>query len=82
MSFKFLSNVFQAACQPVGNSLFAGCIEMSIDVGRCLNVAVSQPLLHIFQVSAVIQQQTCAAMPKLVKTNMRQSIVRKHRFTA
>ena len=55
MSFKFLSNVFQAACQPVGNSLFTGCIEMSIDVSRCLNVTVSQSLLHVFQIAAVIQ---------------------------
>ena len=55
MSFKFLSNVFQAACQPVSNSLFSGCIKMSIDIGSRLNIAMPQPFLHIFQIAPVIQ---------------------------
>ena len=35
---------------------------MSIDVGGCLNVAVTEPFLHIFDTKSFAQQNTCAAV--------------------
>lgn len=35
---------------------------MSIDVSGCLNVAVTEPFLHIFDTKSFAQQNTCAAV--------------------
>ena len=59
----FLTSLMQAHCQLICNTLLSGYIQMPINISSCLNVAVSHPLLYIFQPAAVIQQQACTAVP-------------------
>ena len=52
---------------------------MSIDVGRCIEVTVSQPFLYTFKRDTACYKQTCAAMPEimepdLIKTMLRQKL--------
>ena len=53
----------QTARQLLRQSLLAGIVQMAINVCSHLNIAVSHPFLYIFEVAAVIQKQTGAAMP-------------------
>ena len=65
----------QAAGQLFCQSMFTGVVQMTIDVRCHLNVAVSHPFLHILEVAAVVQKQTGAAVSKLVKTDVRKTML-------
>ena len=65
----------QTVGQLLRQSLFAGIVQMTINVCCHLNIAVTHPFLYILEVAAVIQKQTGAAMTKLVKTNMRKTVL-------
>ena len=69
------TRAMQTAGQLLRQSLFAGIVQMTIDVCCHLNIAVTHPFLYILEVAAVIQKQTGAAMTKLVKTNMRKTVL-------
>ena len=79
VSNGFLTDSSTRAMQTVGQllrqSLFAGIVQMTINVCCHLNIAVTHPFLYILEVAAVIQKQTGAAMTKLVKTNMRKTVL-------
>ena len=53
----------QTVGQLLRQSLFAGIVQMTINVCCHLNIAVTHPFLYILEVAAVIQKQTGAAMP-------------------
>ena len=57
------TRAMQTAGQLLRQSLFAGIVQMTIDVCCHLNIAVTHPFLYILEVAAVIQKQTGAAMP-------------------
>ena len=67
VSNGFLTDSSTRAMQTVGQllrqSLFAGIVQMTINVCCHLNIAVTHPFLYILEVAAVIQKQTGAAMP-------------------
>ena len=48
---------------------------MPVNVCGHLNIGVTHVFLHIFQRKSVIQEQAGAAVPKLVKADMRQMVV-------
>ena len=74
----FLTSLMQAHCHLICNTLLSGYIQMPVNISSCLNVAVSHPLLYIFQPAAVIQQQACTAVTQFMKTDMRQSVFFKY----
>ena len=57
------TRAMQTAGQLLRQSLFAGIVQMTIDVCCHLNIAVTHPFLYILEVAAVIQKQTGAAIP-------------------
>ena len=55
--------------------LFSLHIQVPVNVRGHLNIGVTHVFLHIFQRKTVIQEQAGAAVPKLVKADMRQVVV-------
>ena len=55
--------------------LFSLHVQMSVNVCGHLNIGVTHVFLHIFQRKAVVQKEAGAAVPKLVKADMRQMVV-------
>ena len=49
--------------QLVRQTLLAGAIQMPVNIGRGLNVAVSHPFLNVLEAASLIQQETCTTMP-------------------
>ena len=60
--------------KPIRQSLLAGSVQVAVDIGGGLDIAMPHPLLNILQTKALIQKQTCAAMAQFMKANMRQVI--------
>ncbi len=50
--------------------VFCGILQMPVNIHRCRDLTVSQPLLYLFHRNTVSQQKRCAGMAKIVKTNM------------
>lgn len=74
----FLTSFIQAFCQLICKALLSGGIQMPVDIGSRLNVAVSHPFLYVFQAATVIQQQTGATMTEFMESNVWHSIPFKH----
>ena len=55
--------------------LFSLHIQVPVNIRGHLNIGVTHVFLHIFQRKSVIQEQAGAAVPKLVKADMRQMVV-------
>ena len=55
--------------------LFSLHIQVPVNIRGHLNIGVTHVFLHIFQRKTVIQEQAGAAVPKLVKADMRQMVV-------
>ena len=49
--------------KPIRQSLLAGSVQVAVDIGGGLDIAMPHPLLNILQTKALIQKQTCATMP-------------------
>ena len=47
---------------------------MAVNIGGGLDVAVPHLFLYVLEAASLIQQETCAAVPQFVKTDMRQII--------
>ena len=61
--------------KPIRQGLLAGSIQVAVDVSGGLDIAMPHPLLNILQTKALIQKQTCATMPRFVKTDVRQVVL-------
>lgn len=61
--------------QLVRQTLLAGAIQMPVNIGGGLNVAVPHPFLYVLEAASLIQQETCAAVTQFVKTNVRKPIL-------
>ena len=55
--------------------LFSLHIQVSVNICGHLNIGVTHVFLYIFQRESVVQEQAGAAVPKLVKADMRQMVV-------
>ena len=51
---------------------------MSVDVSGRLDVAVPHPFLNVLEGKSIVQQQACAAVAKLMETDMRQAVLLEH----
>ena len=49
--------------KPIRQDLLAGSVQVAIDVGGGLDIAMPHPLLNVFQTETLIQKQTCVAVP-------------------
>ena len=58
----------QAARNRSGGSLLAAHIQVSVDIRCGCKIAMPQPKLDLLETDAIGQQQTCTAMPEIVKT--------------
>ena len=61
--------------KPIRQSLLAGSVQVAVDIGGGLDIAMPHPLLNILQTETLIQKQTCATMPRFVKTDVRQVVL-------
>lgn len=48
---------------------------MSIDVGRCIEVTVSQPFLYTFKRDAACYKQTCAAVSEIMEPDLLETML-------
>ncbi len=55
--------------------LFSLHIQVSVNICGHLNIGVTHVFLYIFQRESVVKEQAGAAVPKLVKADMRQMVV-------
>ena len=46
--------------KPIRQGLPAGGVQVAVNVGGGLDIAMPHPLLNILQTKALIQKQTCA----------------------
>ena len=53
----------------IGRGHFAGEIQMCINVACCADVAVTEPLLNLFQAHTIGVEQAGAAMAKVMETD-------------
>ena len=53
-----------------GRCYLGGEVKMSIDVGRCIEVTVSQPFLYTFKRDTACYKQTCAAVSQIVEPDL------------
>ena len=49
--------------KPIRQGLLTGGVQVAVDVGGGLDIAMPHPLLNILQTKTLIQKRTCAAMP-------------------
>ena len=61
--------------KPIRQGLPAGGVQVAVNVGGGLDIAMPHPLLNILQTEALIQKQTCATMPQFVKADVRQVVL-------
>ena len=61
--FSYFCVLGENADDGIGRGHFAGEIQMCINVACCADVAVTEPLLNLFQAHTIGIEQTCTTMP-------------------
>ena len=74
---QIMLSVRKAGKNCVGRRNLAGEIQVRVNIGCSGNIAVSQPLLNFFQANSVGIQKTCAAVSKIVETDLFQIVLGK-----
>ena len=67
--FSYFCVLGENADDGIGRGHFAGEIQMSINVACCADVAVTEPLLNLFQAHTIGVEQAGAAMAKVMETD-------------
>ena len=67
--FSYFCVLGENADDGIGRGHFAGEIQMCINVACCADVAVTEPLLNLFQAHTIGIEQTCTTMAQIVKAD-------------
>ena len=67
--FSYFCVLGENADDGIGRGHFAGEIQMCINVACCADVAVTEPLLNLFQAHTIGVEQAGAAMAKVMETD-------------
>ena len=67
--FSYFCVLGENADDGIGRGHFAGEIQMCINVACCADVAVTEPLLNLFQAHAIGIEQTGTTMAQIVKAD-------------
>ena len=62
----------------IGGGNLIAVTQMGVDIGGCSNITMTKPFLNVLQCNTVGIQQTGAAVPKIVKTNLFQIVLSEH----
>ena len=67
--FSYFCVLGENADDGIGRGHFAGEIQMCINIACCADVAVTEPLLNLFQAHAIGIEQTGTTMAQIVKAD-------------
>lgn len=67
--------IFQSIDHGISRCNLGAIVQMGIDISSCRKVTVSQPLLDLLHRNVVCQNQTSAAVSKIVEPNFTQAIL-------